>query len=1149
MLRNEDSTISAMSMTLGANLEPIPGYRLIERLGRGGFGEVWKAEAPGGLLKAIKFVTGDLDSTDDAGLAEQELKSLARVKTIRHPFILSLERFDVIEGQLLIVMELADRNLWDRFRECRTQGLTGIPKDELLGYMREAAEALDLMNGQYNLQHLDIKPQNLFLVYNHVKVADFGLVKDFEGKRGTITGGVTPVYAAPETFDGWASRNSDQYSLAIVYQELLTGQRPFNGTLARQLVLQHLQAPPDVAPLPVCDRPPVQRALAKKPDDRFPTCAAFVEALYKTVAPPPSASMAAPSTSVNEDTSILNGPLAANGSPNGVIKVRAAATQMRPRSEQKPIYDHQPAATHETDESGVLAPTLILGLGGVGNAVLRLFRRAMVEKFGCPSLPNVRLLATDTDPNALRMLTQESEITLAPDELFLANLGRPSRYLRGDQVAGIDTWLGNNTLYRLPKKPCAAELRAFGRLALLDHAASLARRVRAELEACRSLESLAEADRITQLGIRGPMPHVYIVAGLAGGTGSGMFLDAAYLVRSILRNLGETAPQVTGLLMLPPCDRSVGTTSLANTHAALKELQHFSSTSTMFTAKFDPKQPAESDPNPPFHSVMLLPLGDSRNEQAAQAALGQASGWLIRETLSTIGRVAEHHRAAYPSAGSDVLSVKTAATFHFAWPREQAARLAARQLGRELLTRWTDKDAHHCRPIVTAWIEEKWVDLGLEPEKLADKLHQRITEGLGRAATEQVERLIAPLVEGGTASVGMDALYDLLDRICHIMGSPDPSYTKVKDGRVTPLFAKARPELSHECDKQLADLAIQAIERPGMRVVGAEEVIRQMGEKAQKALTSYESLAESLATEVNETSRKLMQMIVGLDRQAPTGKKRDAAIHEMLALFRDYPKKQYQSMLAGGLRDVYRGIVGSVPDYLQEMNLSRERPAEAIRELDRRMLDELNLDSALGPGRCLLPGGDATAAAFAQRSVAELTSEECIEADTLVQKLVDERFEGFLNFCLGSGSKPEHLVDALEKAGTQFFMSRLASANPADLLVNNNLVDELKRAVRQCRPPLVSDKIDDDSLVTIVCGPPSEAGAEIVAAVKAAVHGATVASCTSETDVAIYRELRHLPLTDVPHMGPVAVEAYKKAIADSQSKPHSRIDIVWQAQK
>src|SRR5262249_1015496 len=198
--------------------EPIPGYKLIERLGGGGFGEVWKAEAPGGLLKAIKFVHGTLQgAANDAVQVQQELKSLNRVKTVRHPYILSLERYDIVDGQLIIVMELADRNLWDRFEECKKQGLPGIPREELLRYMEEAAEALDLMNTQYQLQHLDIKPQNLFLVHNHVKVADFGLVKDLEGINTQVTSGVTPVYAAPETFDGVVSRYCDQYNLAIVY--------------------------------------------------------------------------------------------------------------------------------------------------------------------------------------------------------------------------------------------------------------------------------------------------------------------------------------------------------------------------------------------------------------------------------------------------------------------------------------------------------------------------------------------------------------------------------------------------------------------------------------------------------------------------------------------------------------------------------------------------------------------------------------------------------------------------------------------------------------------------------------------------------------------------------------------------------------------
>src|SRR5580692_9504948 len=241
-----------MAVRIETNSEPIPGYQLIERIGGGGFGEVWKARAPGGLLKAIKFVSGDLNGVGDVSQrAEQELKALKRVKDVRHPYILSLERIEVNEdGQLIIVMELAERNLADRYKECKSQGLPGIPREELLRFLEETAEALDLMNNTYQLQHLDIKPQNLFVMFNHVKVADFGLVKYLEGAQASVTGGLTPVYAAPETFDGKVTRFSDQYSLAIVFQELLTGQRPFLGVNVRQLVLQHIQGVPNVTPLP-----------------------------------------------------------------------------------------------------------------------------------------------------------------------------------------------------------------------------------------------------------------------------------------------------------------------------------------------------------------------------------------------------------------------------------------------------------------------------------------------------------------------------------------------------------------------------------------------------------------------------------------------------------------------------------------------------------------------------------------------------------------------------------------------------------------------------------------------------------------------------------------------------------------------------------
>src|SRR5262249_1728146 len=157
------------------------------------------------------------------------LKALGRIKEVRHPFILSLERFEIVDNQLVIVMELADRSLMDRFEECVRSGLPGIPRQELLTYLLDAADALDYMGERYGLQHLDIKPQNLLLIGGRIKLADFGLVKDLEASTVSATGGITAIYATPEAFDGKVSRYSDQYSLAIVYQEMLTGSRPFPG--------------------------------------------------------------------------------------------------------------------------------------------------------------------------------------------------------------------------------------------------------------------------------------------------------------------------------------------------------------------------------------------------------------------------------------------------------------------------------------------------------------------------------------------------------------------------------------------------------------------------------------------------------------------------------------------------------------------------------------------------------------------------------------------------------------------------------------------------------------------------------------------------------------------------------------------------------
>jgi serine/threonine protein kinase len=278
---------SQPSYSKTAGEEPLPGYRLIAPLGRGGFGEVWKCEAPGGLHKAIKFVGPDPTKSDDtAGHAlRQEYEAFQHIKTIRHPFILQLERVELLAGELVMVMELADAQLQDRFAECAARGLPGIPRAELLGYFADAAEALDVIGAKHGLQHLDVKPANLFLTGGHVKVGDYGLVTRLEVGGVSSSGqqmmnrGLTPRYVAPEVLRGRVDTRSDQYSLALVYQELLTGTYPYPGKTAPQLMYQHVAGTPDLSGLPDADRAAVARALSKDPADRFPSCLAFVQAL------------------------------------------------------------------------------------------------------------------------------------------------------------------------------------------------------------------------------------------------------------------------------------------------------------------------------------------------------------------------------------------------------------------------------------------------------------------------------------------------------------------------------------------------------------------------------------------------------------------------------------------------------------------------------------------------------------------------------------------------------------------------------------------------------------------------------------------------------------------------------------------------------
>ena len=228
-----------MSLELAAGVEPVPGYALVRRLGRGGFGEVWEATAPGGVRVALKFIHLD---TAEAG---PEQRALEVIRDIRHPHLLDVQFAVRVQDCLVIGMPLCDESLWDRLRACRDRGLPGLPRDELLCYMNELAGAIDFLNelrhpaGDGTLvgvQHRDIKPQNIFLVGGSARLADFGLAKVIQTTVADCSVWLSPNYVAPEVLEGHVARWTDQYSLAVTYYHLRTGRLPFNAGSINQII-------------------------------------------------------------------------------------------------------------------------------------------------------------------------------------------------------------------------------------------------------------------------------------------------------------------------------------------------------------------------------------------------------------------------------------------------------------------------------------------------------------------------------------------------------------------------------------------------------------------------------------------------------------------------------------------------------------------------------------------------------------------------------------------------------------------------------------------------------------------------------------------------------------------------------------------------
>jgi serine/threonine protein kinase len=270
--------------------EPVLGFRLRARLGAGAFAEVWDARARDGSAVALKFVDSRIK---EGSLLRGEVRVLRALGEVGHPNVIKLFNVYASSHYLVLCMERADGNLEELRQAYREVTSRNVAPDHLLDLLQQAADGLDFLArvklpgfnlASSGLQHCDVKPTNLLLMGEVVKIADFGLCAALgqqthkHGWRGTLP------YAAPELFYGRASPTTDQYALAVTYCDLVAGDRIL--TRAADVPTGRYAVPVNFSLVRARERPVLERALSPDPLRRWPSCRAFVDALREVALPP-----------------------------------------------------------------------------------------------------------------------------------------------------------------------------------------------------------------------------------------------------------------------------------------------------------------------------------------------------------------------------------------------------------------------------------------------------------------------------------------------------------------------------------------------------------------------------------------------------------------------------------------------------------------------------------------------------------------------------------------------------------------------------------------------------------------------------------------------------------------------------------------------
>lgn len=1119
-----------MTFALAAGTEPVSGYRCIRRLSRSYAGETWLVQADDESYRAMKWL---YDSS--------RYNHLKKLTSIRHPFLIHWEKMETVGSDVLLLSEWSEETLDIVVAEQQHHGKKGLPESSLLRHLEELAEVLDFLHQKHKLIHGRVKLSNVGILHRHIKLLDWGLcVSDQLTIQPWSPAEIQCT--APEVLTGQPVPASDQFSLAALYLMASRGHRIASAHSLPDLLQLQQQTMFSAEALSGSVQSVLERALNRNPASRYPTCIEMVQelsaALQVTEKGMTQTSYVSPTQAEaqeskpeepiwkdNETPAIVSGKSAPTVMIKSLMEVEGEKGTNSKHPDSAFLNLNNLAYHSKVQSSGVLTPTLLIGLGSVGKEILQKLSELFLQRFeGIDQLPNIRLLGIGNETVSDALNAKPGTLHSAQYHTLPAMTEELIRSSRKNPI--MQQWLPEAE-GKTPSTTAEDGIPYLNRLSLVHQYPRLRQKLSEECKIMMQSDSLIKARQHTGLSIRQDLtPTCYLVADLSEAITAGTLSDLVYLVRSVIAESGWGHGQITGLFFLP--GEQNREEIKARAYATLIELNHYTQ-EQFFSARYN-QEDELTYPFLPCDQVFFRKSLSQLNPQEAEAARKEAAHWLLREVTSELSSLRQASRRT-----TETFAPQTSTWFSHGMTALKSSHddlkiiLKNRMLG-GLIQNWltpSPEVAEHIQKDFEQFLEQ-YIH---SASALLERFQHMAAVVLGCEPSQLIEEWIAPLRKGAAARPPLETLArDIMHQVETNFGTSS-SYQ----------HSPALVAIQHEAESVAMDISskikpfiLQYLDQPAMRLGASLHLGNLLLNWVNYHVNQLQANHLEIHQDMLRAERTITQMMSQEERSfAIMGRQR--LVSQIVQDLSDYPSRVLAEDMFARALHVFQHMKKTVEECLAQLQSAQLN------------LNELQVyyNTPVNDNGQLLLDGEESLEARVQTLMSQLPDDLYLRLDSDMTVALGRFQSDFSGVCLGKGPNFTDVLELLDNSLEENLEGMLPSEDAAEQLLtltSQTVVEQLRQCYRDARPDLMENKRTRQGAFCLMLTPSSDAGQELLQMAQATLPQIVAAPEGLQGEILFYRETGSL----LPHeIYPEGSKAYERCQNDQATSQHSRFDISY----